>query len=46
MSRPNGGNSGQRRNKRFDEIPYTDLSNESDWTVLGRGSFGRVFMAQ
>lgn len=28
---------------RFDVIPYSDLSPESTWTRLGRGSFGCVF---
>ncbi|KAH8923342.1 kinase-like protein [Atractiella rhizophila] len=28
---------------RFDIIPYTDLSPESSWTRLGKGSFGCVY---
>ena len=28
---------------RFDVIPYSDLSAESTWHKLGRGSFGCVY---
>lgn len=28
---------------RFDSIPYEELSAETTWTTLGKGSFGSVF---
>ncbi|KAI5480140.1 hypothetical protein MNV49_001800, partial [Pseudohyphozyma bogoriensis] len=30
----------------FDKIPYGDLSPESSWSKLGKGSFGMVFRGQ
>ncbi|GAA5955696.1 hypothetical protein JCM3765_001823 [Sporobolomyces pararoseus] len=32
--------------ERFDKILYTDLSDESEWTRLGKGSFGSVYKGQ
>ncbi|KAL8280946.1 hypothetical protein RQP46_006625 [Phenoliferia psychrophenolica] len=32
--------------ERFDKIPYEDLSPESSWTKLGKGSFGCVFKGE